>query len=626
MNLSDSLLFLTYRLICKAPAAEQGCSCPTLSAGKGRATASSQCRGLAYKYEISIRQYFSYKVLAHLSLTIIVFLSLILSANAAEELAAIETPQYGGTLNVGTVYLTLSPLSWDPADWAWKGNHDTGMVRELLFAADLDKSIRKGGPYPFVADAYLPIDSMRGELAESWEWEDPLTLVIKLREGVQFAERPGLMDARQFDAEDVVYSFAIVNESPKKIPTYFDHIKDVVARDPHTVVFNFDHFNAEWAYRFGYGYYSQIVPREMAKVDPKDWNNVHGSGPFSLENYIQSNAQVYQRNPNYWDKQKIGNQSYSLPFIDKLNYRIIKDEAANLSALRTGQLDVLEIIRWIAVDHLKKTTPELKWNRWLATEGTFLAMRVDMKPFDDIRVRRALNLAVNQREILDIFMGGHGELLAYPQHADYGGYYQPLEEMPASVKELFEYKPEKAKQLLAEAGYPNGFTFEAQVNSNNPGHMEVIPLIESYLSKVGVKMKIKPLEYASFLSTMTTRTHGPGYFMQNGHTNPLTTLRKSFVTGQTWNPSMYSDPEFDKRIQDMNGERDEEKRIQIARELTTQILDEAPYVWLPIGYNYTAWWPWVKNYGGELRAGAVRPGPIYARIWIDQEMKEEMGF
>ena len=558
-------------------------------------------------------------------LTTLLLLSPIFSIEAADELAQ-EIPQYGGTLNVGSVYLTTSPLSWDPADWAWKGNHDVGLVRELLFAGDLDKSIRKGGPYSFIADAYLPEASLRGELAESWHWEDPLTLVIKLREGIMFAEKSGLMEAREFDAEDVVYSYRIVNESPKKIPTYFDHIRDVVARDRHTVVFNFNHFNAEWPFRFGYGYYSQIVPREMANVDPKDWHNVHGSGPFTLERYIQSNAQIYARNPNYWDKEKLGNHAYQLPFIDKFIYRIIKDEAAFLSALRTGQLDILEAIRWIAVDHLKKTTPELKWNRWLATEGTFLAMRVDTKPFDDIRVRRALNFAVNQREILDLFMGGHGELMAYPQHVEYGAYYQPLEEMPASVQELFEYKPEKAKQLLAEAGYPNGFTFEAQVNTNNFAHMEVIPLIESYFSKIGVTMKIKPLEYASFLSVMTTRTHGPGYFMQNGHTNPITSLRKSFMSGQTWNPSMYSAPEIDKRILELMEERDEQKRIEIVRELTVKMLDEAPYVWLPTGYTYTAWWPWVKNYGGELRAGAVRPGPIYSRIWIDQKMKKEMGF
>ena len=67
-------------------------------------------------------------------------------------------------------------------------------------------------------------------------------------------------------------------------------------------------------------------------------------------------------------------------------------------------------------------------------------------------------------------------------------------------------------------------------------------------------------------------------------------------------------------------------RIAMIREMTTEILDKAPYIWLPTPYIFTAWWPWVKNYGGELRAGAVRPGPIYARIWIDRELKKKMGF
>jgi peptide/nickel transport system substrate-binding protein len=89
---------------------------------------------------------------------------------------------------------------------------------------------------------------------------------------------------------------------------------------------------------------------------------------------------------------------------------------------------------------------------------------------------------------------------------------------------------------------------------------------------------------------------------------------------------MYSEPAFDERIRELHEERDEKKRIEIVNELTVKILDEAPYVWLPTEYIYSAWWPWVKNYGGELRAGAVRPGPIYSRLWIDQKMKEEMGF
>jgi peptide/nickel transport system substrate-binding protein len=134
------------------------------------------------------------------------------------------------------------------------------------------------------------------------------------------------------------------------------------------------------------------------------------------------------------------------------------------------------------------------------------------------------------------------------------------------------------------------------------------------------------MEYGAFLSAMTTRTHAPGYFMNSGVTNPTTSIRKSFVSKQTWNPSQYSDPEFDKKIGVVYQERDEKKRQAMIREMTREILEKAPYVWMPTPYVYSAWWPWVKNYGGELRAGADRPGPIHARIWIDQEMKKKMGY
>ena len=81
---------------------------------------------------------------------------------------------------------------------------------------------------------------------------------------------------------------------------------------------------------------------------------------------------------------------------------------------------------------MKKNAPQLQFARRLDTGGTFLAMRVDTKPFDDIRVRRALNMAVNKQEIVTSFYSGNAELFAYPQHPDYIGYFEPLEQMPDS--------------------------------------------------------------------------------------------------------------------------------------------------------------------------------------------------
>ena len=550
-----------------------------------------------------------------------------LALGAGTTLAQADKPNYGGTLSVGTVYATISALTWDMADWNWKQSHDSGQYYEQLFAADLSKSKRNGGPHSFYADAYLPLDAIRGELAETWRWqENPLRLEVKLRKGVMFPEKKGVMAAREMVADDVVFSFNHLNNSPKKIPNYYDHVTKVEATDKHTVVFTFKDYFAEWDYRFGWGYYSSILPKEVVAAGANNWKNHNGTGPFQLTDFVNGNSNTYTKNPIYWDKETIGGQPYKLPFVDKLVYRIIKDEAAQHAALRTGKLDILESIRWSAVEELKKNAPQLKWSRWTSMSGTFLSMRVDTKPFTDVRVRRALNMAVNKQEIVKSYYGGNAELFAYPQHPDYIGYHEPLSAMPESIKELFTYSPDKAKKLLAEAGYPNGFTFKVQVCSCNPDHMDLLPLVAAYLEKVGVKIQVQPMEYGAFLSAMTTKKLEAGYFMNNGHSNPTTTIRKSFVTGQTWNPSQWADPAFDRKMNVVYGERDEGKRQAMLKEMTREIVDKAPYIWLPTPHIYTAWWPWVKNYNGELRAGAVRPGPIYARLWLDQEMKQKMGF
>jgi peptide/nickel transport system substrate-binding protein len=554
-------------------------------------------------------------------------LGLLLATGPAMAQTKIETPKPGGTLEISTVYATISALSFDSYDWPWKHNHDTGNVYEQLFAADLSKTKARGGKYSLVADAYIPTHLIRGELAEKWEWqENPLRLVITLRKGVMFPEKPGVMKSRELVADDVVFSFKRLSSSPKATKNYFDYIKDVTAPDKHTVVFEMTEFNAEWDYRFGYGYYSAIIPKEVVDAGAANWKNVNGTGPFKLTDYVQGNSNTYEKNPDYWDKETINEKEFKLPYVDKIVYRIIKDEATRITALRTGKLDIMELVRWQDVDTLKKSSPDLKWNKWLATSGTFLSMRVDTKPFDDVRVRRAMNLAINKDEIIKAYYNGNAEMFAYPQHPEYGAYFQPLNEQPASVQELFKFDPVKAKKLLADAGYPNGFTFKTQVCSCNADHMDLIPLISAYLEQIGVKMEVQTMEYAAFLSAMTTQTNAAGYFMNNGHTNPTTTIRKSFVPHQVWNPSQWNDPKLNARMEAVYKERDESKRQAELRAMTTEMLDNAPYVWLPTPYNFTAWWPWVKGYEGELRAGAVRPGPIYARMWLDQDLKKKMGY
>ena len=537
-----------------------------------------------------------------------------------------EKPQYGGTLEVGTMFATLSALSWDPHDWNWKLNHDTGQFYEQLVAGDLDKSKRKGGKHAFVADAYLSTEAQRGELAEKWELvENPLSVVFTLRKGIMFPEKPGVMQSRELTAEDVAFSFNRLRSSPKNIATYYDFVGPVVAKDKYTVVFNLKQYNAEWDHRLAWGFYTAIMPKEVVDAGPNNWKNVNGTGPFMLTDFVAGNSNTYTKNPGYWDKEKLGGAEYKLPFVDKLVYRTIKDEATQLAAIRTAKLDLLETINARYIPELKKSAPNLVFAKRLSILGSFMALRNDVKPFDDVRVRRAMNMAINKKEVIEAHYSGEAMMHAYPMYPDWDGYFDSLDKMPASVKELYEYNPKKAKELLKEAGYPAGFTFKMQFCSCAPDHVDLAPLLAAYLEQVGIKAELQPTEYGAFLSAMTTRKHAAGYLMNSSHTNPTTTIRKSFITGQTWNPAMYTDPKYDAKMDAVIAERDETKRKVMLREMTVEIMDQAPYLWLPTPYVYAAWWPWVKNYGGEMSAGSIRPGPIYARMWIDQELKKKLG-
>ena len=553
-------------------------------------------------------------------------LALVLTGAAQAQPKAGEKPQYGGALSVANVYYTISPLTFDSVDWAWKFNQDTGLAYEQLFVADMSKAKRNGGKHAFITDGWLPPDGIKGELAESWKLlENPLRLEIQLRKGVMFPAKAGVMEARELVADDVVYSFDRVNKSGKKIPTYFDHITKVEATGKHTVLMSFNTFNAEWDYRWGWGYYSAIVPKEVMESGAKDWKKVNGTGPYALTNYVQGNAMTFTRNPSYWGSETIGGETFKLPFTDTITYRYIKDESTALTALRTGKLDIMEAVRWSAVDELKKSAPKLQWNKIISNNGSYITLRVDTKPFDDVRVRRALNMAINKQEIIKAYYGGNAEMLGFPMHSSWGGYYEPLADMPESVRELYTFNPTKAKALLTEAGYPNGFSFKTQTSSASLDN-DLLAMVAAYLAKVGVKMEIQVMEYPAYLSAMTTKTNAPGYFLQAGLNNPTTSLRKTFVTKQTWNPSQHSDPEFDKKMAEVYAEPDERVRQIKVKLMVREILDKAPHIFLPVPHVYTAWWPWVKNYGGELRAGADRPGPIHARVWIDQALKKQLGY
>ena len=218
--------------------------------------------------------------------------------------------------------------------------------------------------------------------------------------------------------------------------------------------------------------------------------------------------------------------------------------------------------------------------------------------------------------------------MAYPQHPDYGPYYQPLEEMPASVQELFSHNPAKARELLAEAGYPDGFAVEVQVCACSPTHMDLVPLLEDYLAQVGVRLLIEPMEYASFSVLDDHPEPRPrlsdGQRPRQSHHHPCARASRP---GRLGTRPASRTRRWTARLTKSTAPGEEVERIGMIRELTVEMLDRAPYLWLPIGYAYTAWWPWGEELRrrtpGRFATGPARSTPAF---WIDQAMKRSLGF
>jgi peptide/nickel transport system substrate-binding protein len=568
---------------------------------------------------------FQKMMLSFLVLSTLLFGVLVSGVSAAEKVVP------GGILTYTDLAPGINALTWDSEDWQWKHGYDTGFVMEHLLMGDLQKGPRGSKITTFENNAWVPTDIMTGELLEKWEVnkKPPMQIILHLRKGVMWQEKP-FMKAREFVADDVVYAITRIKKSPKAIPLYMDFVGKMETPDKYTVVVNMTEWCADWHYRMGWGYYDGIQAQEQEKAPggPKQWQNLCGTGPYMLTGYTEGHDQTYSKNPNYWGSETIGGKKYKLPLNDKVIMMIIRDDSTRNSALRTGKLDLVQGVDWKYYPDLKKTCPQLQWARHLGTGNLTMAMRMDRKPFNDIRVRRAMNLAINKKEMIASFWGGNAELHTYPFPPTFKDVYVPLDKLPPSIKELYSYDPEKAKKLLAEAGYPNGLTFKAQVYSESQTLLDEAAIVSAYLAKVGVKMELETMDYPSYLSKMLRKQNADGYFFANDHGGPYSGIRKNFLTGQTWNPHMMSDPYVDKTWDDIvqNPKYTDKTAAVELKKLSLYIMDQVPCIILPTAYFYTAWWPWVRNYYGELRVGAHRIAPALARVWIDQEMKKKMGY
>jgi len=267
-----------------------------------------------------------------------------------------------------------------------------------------------------------------------------------------------------------------------------------------------------------------------------------------------------------------------------------------------------------------ETTPDLKYVKFLRTDAAQLAMRIDTPPFDDLRVRQALSLAVDHEAIVRDYFEGNAEILVWPILPGYGEFSSmnwSLDELPQATRELYEYHPDKARQLLAEAGYPDGFKTSVVMQSI---HEDILSIIQSYLADVGVDLEFDVKEQGVWNSIAAKKTHEQMFIRYHAAHLPLRML--FYRAGTPQNVSMVNDPIFDKTYAEINAAwPDEAKQFSLFKELVPYMLEQSYVVPLPGEYVYTFWQPWIKGFAGERAPGRLSYFQVAQWLWIDQDLK-----
>ncbi|MBI2979313.1 MAG: ABC transporter substrate-binding protein, partial [Chloroflexi bacterium] len=385
-----------------------------------------------------------------------------------------------------------------------------------------------------------------------------------------------------------------------------------------------------------YSFIKVYPPEPIQKLGARayqDWRNSVGTGAFMLVDFIPDSSATFVRNPNYWMKDPVGpGKGNQLPYLDGAKILVIGDRSTRLAALRTAKTDWVARVKWEDFESMIKMKPDLKYKKEFVSDVLGLALRLDKpeQPWYDIRVRRALQMAIDLKTLVkDYFAGEHAQLFAYPAPtmSMYKSQQLLLEETSPIVQEMFSYNPEKAKKLLAEAGYPNGFKMEVIVNGSEPDSIDALTIAKEYWSKIGVTAEISVKERGVFTSISTGRTHKEGIFLGILETTPYAWHK--YQTLDPANRAMLNDPVLNKYQEAFKAiyVTDEPKAAAIIKEAWKYIADQAYYIQtMPGPYTYTLWWPWVKNYHGEWIVGytAALNWPMF--IWYDQSLKKSLGF
>lgn len=388
-------------------------------------------------------------------------------------------------------------------------------------------------------------------LAESWQIsDDGLEYTFHLREGVTFH------NGKHFCSEDVAYSYGLLSglTTGSSLSSRFSTITEIDTPDDYTVIIRLASANAAFleATRIA------IIPsgyRECA-------TSPVGTGPYKFIEYVPGQRIVLERNDLYYDSSRAGR-------IERAEVYIMTDESAIVTALQSGQLDMAQVTGMDAEILEGKFTIHSNPQNMVC----LFALNNAVPPFNDIRVRQAMNYAVNKENIINGAFDGYATRLDSNFSPVMGLYYN------SDVENYYPYDPVKAKELLAEAGYERGFSFTITVPANYQQHVNTAQIIAEDLKAVGIDARLQLVEWGAWLEDVYTNgNYETTVVGLTGKLDPYEILVR-FVSDYSRNFFHYDNSEFDRLIKEAMVESDESERIRLYKDCQMILTEDAVCVW-----------------------------------------------
>jgi peptide/nickel transport system substrate-binding protein len=436
------------------------------------------------------------------------------------------------------------------------------------------------------------------DLAKSWEvLDEGRTYVFHLHEGVTFH------DGTDFDAPAAKWNIERIIDPEVKswIRPYYEDIEQVEAVDKYTLRIRLKEPSSALPIALG-GYYQGILMASPKAFETygQDWlRHPVGTGPFKFKEWIPGERVILEKNPNYFKK--------GLPYLDTLEYRIMKDPLTASTALRAGEIDFFARVPMQQVPILERSQGiQVVTGLEMAPTMGFLNMRV--KPFDDVRARRAIGgYGIDRVEIARVAFQGRAKPLV--------SVLAPGVQDAIDLNEMYPYRPDEAKRLLKDLGYDekNPLRFTILISNQDLTMSDVVALIKNQLAKIGVEAKIQLVDAVTMVDRILVK-HDFEMAVNNWATlRDINQRSVSFFKGRQSDYMGIDDPSLEAMVLQWRRTMEPEGRKQLSAEMQRRIADQLEWVNVVTYPFFQAYRTYVKDYPYYEQALV-----LFEQVWLDK--------